>query len=121
MTGSLNFTDPDGNTLTYSVPAQPASGTVTVTTAGVYTYTPRQAARDAAAQTEGPDFAGFTVAASDGRLGAAVTVSSVQIAPTPRQPQIPSHHGVDRGRRQTRPGGGVRDSRSTSPTPAMAR
>ncbi|MEO3761719.1 beta-propeller fold lactonase family protein, partial [Mycobacterium sp. B14F4] len=45
VTGSLNFTDPDGNPLTYTVPTQPSSGTVTITTNGTYTYTPTQAAR----------------------------------------------------------------------------
>jgi YVTN family beta-propeller protein/VCBS repeat-containing protein len=90
VTGALNFTDTDGDALTsYSVQSQPASGTVTVNAAGVYTFTPSQAARDAAAESEGTDFTSFTVVASDGQLGTPVTVSSVQIAPTPRQPQIP--------------------------------
>ena len=89
VTGVLNFTDTDGDALTYSVQTQPASGTVTVNAAGVYTFTPNQAARDAAAQSEGPDFTSFTVVASDQQLATAVTVSNVQIAPTPRQPQIP--------------------------------
>ena len=89
VTGALNFTDTDGDALTYSVQNQPAAGTVTVNAAGMYTFTPNQAARDAAAQTEGPDFTSFTVTASDGQLATAVTVSNVQIAPTPRQPQIP--------------------------------
>ena len=89
VTGALNFTDTDGDALTYSVQTQSASGTVTVNAAGVYTFTPNQAARDAAAQTEGPDFTSFTVVASDGPLATPVTVGNVQIAPTPRQPQIP--------------------------------
>ena len=89
VTGALNFTDTDGDALTYSVQTQSASGTVTVNAAGVYTFTPNQAARDAAAQTEGPDFTSFSVVASDGPLATPVTVGNVQIAPTPRQPQIP--------------------------------
>ena len=89
VTGALNFTDTDGDALTYSVQTQSASATVTVNAAGVYTFTPNQAARDAAAQTEGPDFTSFSVVASDGQLATAVTVGNVQIAPTPRQPQIP--------------------------------
>ena len=48
MSGSLNFTDPDNNPLTYSVPTQPASGTVTLNGA-TYTFTPTTAARNAAA------------------------------------------------------------------------
>ena len=67
VTGSLNFTDPDGDSLTYSVPTQPASGTVTVTGHGLLLlFTPTQAARDAAALTPGTDSATFTVNASDG-------------------------------------------------------
>ena len=90
VTGALNFTDTDGDALTsYSVQSQPAPGTVTVNAAGVYTFTPNQAARNAAAESEGTDFTSFTVVASDGQLGTPVTVSSIQIAPTPRQPQIP--------------------------------
>ena len=89
VTGALNFTDTDGDALTYSVQTQSPSGTVTVNAAGVYTFTPNQAARDAAAQTEGPDFTSFTVTASDGQVATPVTVSNVQIAPAPRQPQIP--------------------------------
>jgi YVTN family beta-propeller protein/VCBS repeat-containing protein len=89
VTGALNFTDTDGDALTsYSVQSQPASGTVTVNAAGVYTFTPTQPGRDAAAQTEGADFTSFTVVASDGQLATPVTVGSIQIAPTPRQPQI---------------------------------
>ena len=84
----MTFTDTDGDALTYSVQTQ-ASATVTVNAAGVYTFTPNQAARDAAAQTEGPDFTSFSVIASDGQVATAVTVSNVQIAPTPGQPQIP--------------------------------
>ena len=88
VTGALNFTDTDGDALTYSFPP-PTSGTLTVNAAGVYTFTPSQAARDAAAESEGTDFTSFTVVAGDGQLGTPVTVSNVQIAPTPRQPQIP--------------------------------
>ena len=81
VTGALNFNDTDGDALTYSVQTQPASGTVTVNAAGVYTFTPNQAARDTAAQTEGADFTSFTVTASDGPLATPVTISNVQIAP----------------------------------------
>ncbi|HJT91936.1 MAG TPA: Ig-like domain-containing protein, partial [Mycobacterium sp.] len=84
VSGSLNFTDPDGNSLTYSVPTQPTSGTVTVN-AGNYTFTPTQAARDAAAQTPGPDFVSLTVVASDGQLSTPVTFS-VPIVPPNRAP-----------------------------------
>ncbi|MDT5011121.1 MAG: hypothetical protein QOH57_2738, partial [Mycobacterium sp.] len=51
VTGTLNFRDVDGDTLTYSVPSQPSSGNVVVTAAGGFTYTPTTAARNAAALT----------------------------------------------------------------------
>lgn len=40
VTGSLNATDPDSPTLTYTVTGKPAHGTVNVATDGSYTYTP---------------------------------------------------------------------------------
>lgn len=81
VSGALNVSDADGDSLTYSVPGQPASGTVTVTAAGTYTYTPTRAARDAASQTPGPDSATFTVNASDGQAGRTVSVT-VPISPS---------------------------------------
>ena len=45
VTGTLGFTDPAGLPLTYTVTTNPAQGSVAVTTAGAYTYTPTQAAR----------------------------------------------------------------------------
>jgi YVTN family beta-propeller protein/VCBS repeat-containing protein len=80
VSGALNFTDTDGDALIYSVPTQPASGTVTVNAAGTYTYTPTQTARKQAAQTPGADFATFTVNATDGQATAPVSVT-VPIAP----------------------------------------
>ncbi|MEO3761491.1 beta-propeller fold lactonase family protein, partial [Mycobacterium sp. B14F4] len=67
--------------LTYTVPTQPSSGTVTITTNGTYTYTPTQAARDAAATPTGPKTATFTVVASDGQATASVSVT-VAILPS---------------------------------------
>ena len=75
VTGALNFTDPDGDSLTYSVPVQPSSGTVTVQRRASYTFTPTQAARDAAAFTAGPDSVTFTVNASDGLATTPVSVT----------------------------------------------
>jgi YVTN family beta-propeller protein/VCBS repeat-containing protein len=82
VSGALNFTDPDGNTLTYTVPTQPASGTVTVSASGTYTYTPTQAARDAAATAQGAKTATFTVVAGDGQATTSVSVT-VDILPSP--------------------------------------
>jgi len=72
VSGSLNFTDPDGNPMTYSVPVQPASGTVTFS-GSRYTFTPTAAARAAAAGSQGADSATITVVASDGLASDAVT------------------------------------------------
>ena len=62
---------------------------MTVNAAGVYTFTPNQAARDAAAQTEGPDFTSFSVVASDGQLATAVTSATSKSH---------LHHGSPRSR-----------------------
>jgi YVTN family beta-propeller protein/VCBS repeat-containing protein len=79
VTGALNFTDPDGDTLSYNV-TQPTTGSVTVNATGAYTYTPTAAARQQARKTPGADFATFTVNATDGQATAAVNVT-VPIAP----------------------------------------
>jgi len=81
VSGSLNFYDPDEDPLTYNVPVQPASGTVTIT-GSTYTYTPTQAARDAAAASPDQDLATITVFASDGQASTSKTFT-VPIAPTP--------------------------------------
>jgi YVTN family beta-propeller protein/VCBS repeat-containing protein len=88
ISGSLNFTDPDNNPMTYSVPTQPSSGTVTLV-GSRYTFTPYQSARDAAALSEGPDAVDITVVASDGQLSTPVTFS-VPILP-PSTNQAPVH------------------------------
>ncbi|ULE33593.1 Ig-like domain-containing protein [Mycobacterium sp. IDR2000157661] len=89
VTGSLNFTDPDGNTLTYTVPSQPSAGTVTVSPTGVYTFTPTQAARDGAAAGTGPTTASFTVTASDGQFSTSSAPITVTIVPTSAANQAP--------------------------------
>ena len=40
VTGSIVASDPDGDTLTYTVTTAPKYGTVTVQTDGTFTYTP---------------------------------------------------------------------------------
>ncbi|WP_165604979.1 beta-propeller fold lactonase family protein [Mycolicibacterium elephantis] len=87
VSGALNFTDPDGDPLSYSV-TQPTSGTVTITPTGTYTYTPTQAAREQATQTPGRDSATFVVNASDGEATATVTVT-VPVAPLGAEPGGP--------------------------------
>ena len=81
VSGVLNFTDTDGDTLSYSL-TQPSTGTVSITSTGSYTFTPTQAARDAAAQTPQVDMATFTVTGTDGRGGSTQQQLSVPIAPT---------------------------------------
>jgi YVTN family beta-propeller protein/VCBS repeat-containing protein len=89
VSGLLNFTDPDGNPMTYSVPTQPSSGTVTLV-GSRYTFTPNQPARDAAAISEGPDAVDITVVASDGQLSTPVTFSVPILPPNPPN-QAPAH------------------------------
>ena len=86
MSGSLNVDDPDGDWLTYRVSAPSSAGTVSFNGAGGYTFTPTQAARDAAALTQGADYTTFTVTASDsvypasqGNVAVTVTVPIVAI------------------------------------------
>jgi YVTN family beta-propeller protein/VCBS repeat-containing protein len=81
VTGALSFTDPDGDTLSFSVPTQPGAGTVTVNSSGGYSFTPTDAARDAAATPQGAKTATFNVMVSDGRTSVAQSVT-VTIAPS---------------------------------------
>jgi hypothetical protein len=68
VTGTLGFTEPAGLPLTYTVTANPTQGSVTVDTAGAFTYTP-----NAAAVTQSVDT--FTVTASDGLAATNKTVT----------------------------------------------
>lgn len=72
VTGALGFTDPGGKTLTYTVTTDPVKGSVTVTSAGNYSYTPTQTARqNAAADTTDT----FTITATNGVKSATETVT----------------------------------------------
>ena len=94
VTGTVNATDPDGNTLSYAVTGVPTSGTVTVNAAsGAYTYTPTSAARLAAGSTPGPDTDAFTVAVSDGQTATTAPVS-VYVSPTQFADQAPMSVGT---------------------------
>ena len=81
IAGLVNIKDWDDDVLTYSVPTQPASGTVTVTTNGVYTYTPTQAARERAWTK--PETVTFTVTATDGQYTTAPIRVTVPISALP--------------------------------------
>ncbi|MCV6978707.1 tandem-95 repeat protein [Mycolicibacterium pulveris] len=81
VTGSLGVTDPDGDTLTYTVVAGPTMGSVEIDpTTNTYTYTPTQAAQLQSASASRVD--SFTVEVSDG-INAPVTftVDNIDIAP----------------------------------------
>jgi len=89
VTGTVKATDPDGNTLTYTVPASTTKGTVSITTAGAFTYTPTAAARHAAAAVNATTAKQdtFTVTINDGYGGTVtkavtVTVLGANNAPT---------------------------------------
>ena len=94
VTGTVSATDPDGNTLTYTVTGAPTSGTATVNSAtGAYTYTPTQAARLAAGTTPGADTDTFTVTVSDGQATTNAPVS-VYVSPTKFADQAPVSVGT---------------------------
>ena len=83
VTGTVTGSDPDGHVVSYSAPAAPAKGTVSVNpTTGAFVYTPSPAARHAAA-ADGAGLAdrtdSFTVAVSDGRGGIATVAVTVDV------------------------------------------
>ena len=78
ITGTLNFTDPDGDRLQYHVTGSPTRGTVTLNaTTGSFTYTPNAAARELAVQaiTVNGYTDTFTVRVSDPLISRTVTVT----------------------------------------------
>jgi VCBS repeat-containing protein len=83
--GTVLASDPDGDVLSYSVPAKTAKGTVTVDANGTFTYTASKAARDAAASpsagaTDKTD--AFTVTITDGHGTTTVVPVAVTVAPS---------------------------------------
>ena len=79
VTGSIVASDPDGDTLTYTVTTAPTSGSVTMQTDGTFTYTPSANGRLLADNSPGGQLADqFVVTIWDGRTtatsGVAVTV-----------------------------------------------
>ncbi|WP_165774215.1 beta strand repeat-containing protein [Mycolicibacterium sphagni] len=82
VTGALNFTDPAGKALTYTVTTAPAQGAVTVTATGTFTYTPTATARYAATNATTDT---FTVTASDGTNSTTETVT-VSVSPLADKP-----------------------------------
>jgi VCBS repeat-containing protein len=90
VTGTVTATDADKDPLAYSVPAATAKGTVAITAAGAFTYTPTAAARHTAARigvTTADKADTFTVTVTDGYGGnlavpVTVTISPKNTAPT---------------------------------------
>ena len=87
--GTLNFSDPDGDVLTYTVTTNPAKGTLVVDADGTFVYTPDAAARHAAAADgASPSVTNdsFMVVASDGQASIAgsfgLTILSANAVPT---------------------------------------
>ncbi|MEI7716126.1 MAG: Ig-like domain-containing protein [Mycobacterium sp.] len=86
VTGQINATDPEGNTLTYSAPASTAKGSVAINAStGAFTYVPALTARHAAAvagavASDKTDT--FTVTISDGNGGTASAPVTVSIGAT---------------------------------------
>jgi VCBS repeat-containing protein len=84
VTGKVTATDADKDPLAYSVPATTAKGTVAITSAGAFTYTPTAVARHAAARIGAAtaDKADtFTVTVTDGYGGKLAVPVSVTISP----------------------------------------
>lgn len=84
LTAQLSASDPNGDSLSYSLSAQAAHGTVAITMTGAVTYTP-------AANYNGAD--AFSATASDGRGGSTVgtfniTVTAVNDAPSITGPAL---------------------------------
>lgn len=96
LTGAVTFTpnvtDPDGDTLTYTVISSTAStaGTLVDNGDGTVTYTPNSATMHAAAAPGGPTVETVTLSADDGN-GATVSVSvTVPVVPANAEPTVGS-------------------------------
>jgi YVTN family beta-propeller protein/VCBS repeat-containing protein len=90
VTGTVTATDAEKDPLTYSAPANTSKGTVAITPAGAFTYTPTAIARHGAAKSGALAAAKsdtFTVTVTDGFGGSVavpvtVTISPVNAVPT---------------------------------------
>jgi VCBS repeat-containing protein len=79
LTGTLTASDVDGDALVFSKASNPAHGTVTISAAGVYIYTP-------ASNYVGGD--SFTYTASDGHGGTATRTVSIDVTAVNDAPVI---------------------------------
>jgi YVTN family beta-propeller protein/VCBS repeat-containing protein len=82
VTGTLNFTDPAGLDLTYTVTGNSNLGPVTVTSGGGFSYTPTVMARNDAA-AGGPTADAFTVKAVNSAGATGEVTVTVPVSPTP--------------------------------------
>ena len=93
LSGAIGFTDPDGDTLTFSGTTTTAKGAVVVHADGSFTYTPTDQARHNAAidpveTTRTTDT--FTLTASDGRGGTTAVQVTVPVSPRNAAPTDPT-------------------------------
>jgi VCBS repeat-containing protein len=82
VTGSVTATDADRDPLTYTLTSGSTKGTVSVTSAGTFTYTPTSAARTAASAVNAPpadQVDEFSVTVVDGYGGSALIKVSVPV------------------------------------------
>jgi YVTN family beta-propeller protein/VCBS repeat-containing protein len=75
IAGALNVTDPDGDSITYTVANAPAGGELALNADGTFTYTPTLRTRLAAGATLPSDFDNFSVNASDGQATTNIPVT----------------------------------------------
>lgn len=89
VTGKVKGSDANGDTLTYTVPATTSKGAVSITSDGVFTYTPTVAARHAAAKigaSTATKADSFTVTVTDGHGGTKTVPVTVKISPSNAAP-----------------------------------
>ncbi len=93
VTGTVVFTDSDGDPLGYTVAARPARGSVRVGADGNFVYTPTAEARHNAAKVGADTSAStdsFTVSAADGYGGTAALRVSLPVGPQNQAPIVGS-------------------------------
>jgi len=79
VTGSVYGTDPDGDTVTYTIGSNPKQGMVIVNSDGTWKYTPDPG-------YVGPDI--FTVTVSDGKGGVTTSTVTVTVKDKPNSPPV---------------------------------